>query len=187
MDFTLTYRGDLKANAGPQEKQMIRRCFHQQLKVLWQQFPLSAVRSTHLKPPPNEKNAHLSILRRCDHFTFAPLVCALQRGTASLDITFLRPEAPGSLITQGGDIDNRLKTLLDALRMPHNHNELQPDDRPRDDESPFFCLLEDDNLITGIRVVTDRLLEETHNTSEVLLLIKVSTATYQTVNLGLRL
>jgi len=187
MDFTLSYRGPLKANAGPKEKQLIRRYFHKQFAILWQQFPLSSVGTTYLKPAPDPRNAHLSILRDCPPFTFAPLVCARQRWTASLDITFLRPEAPGSLITQGGDIDNRIKTLLDALRMPHNLNELPKDDQPATDERPFFCLLEDDNLVTGLRVTTDRLLEGDQRSSDVLLIIKVNTVAHQTVFATLRL
>ncbi len=40
MEFTLTYRGPLKANGGPVEKQAIRRAIHQQMRLLWQQSPL---------------------------------------------------------------------------------------------------------------------------------------------------
>ena len=40
MEFTLFYRGPLKANRGSKEKQELRRHFHSQLKVLWQQPPL---------------------------------------------------------------------------------------------------------------------------------------------------
>jgi len=32
------------------------------------------------------------------------------------------------------------------------------DGPPQDDEDPFFCLLEDDSLVTSIAVTTDRLL-----------------------------
>lgn len=40
MEFTLHYRGPLKANGAPKDKQLLRRHFHTQLKILWQQFPL---------------------------------------------------------------------------------------------------------------------------------------------------
>ena len=40
-------------------------------------------------------------------------------------------------------------------------------------EKPFFCLLEDDNLVTRLTVSTDRLLEPVQNPSEVLLLVHV--------------
>jgi hypothetical protein len=87
----------------------------------------------------------------------------------------LRPEPPGALITQGGDIDNRLKTLFDALRMPHNLSELPKGSVPDVDQDPFFCLLEDDNLITAVSVKTDRLLVPTENKNEVHLDIQIET------------
>ena len=40
MYFTLTYTGDLKANAGIKDKHKLRKAFHSQLNVLWQQEPL---------------------------------------------------------------------------------------------------------------------------------------------------
>src|SRR6266849_6098917 len=49
---------------------------------------------------------------------FVPLVRQSLALACSLDILFLRREEPGSLILQGGDIDNRIKTLFDALKMP---------------------------------------------------------------------
>ena len=36
--------------------------------------------------------------------------------------------------------------------------EIPDKDRPHVNENPFFCLLEDDALITGFRIETDRLL-----------------------------
>lgn len=61
------------------------------------------------------------------------------------------------MVASGGDIDNRLKVLLDGLVMPRTESDLggiplEPD------ENPFFCLLEDDSLITSVSVITDRLL-----------------------------
>jgi hypothetical protein len=70
---------------------------------------------------------------------------------------FLRRENPGELITKGGDIDNRLKTLFDALRVPEHSSELGGA-VPEADENPFFCLMESDTLITDFHVTTDRLL-----------------------------
>jgi hypothetical protein len=87
----------------------------------------------------------------------------------------LRPEPPGSIISQGGDIDNRLKTLFDALKVPTEPTALPLSAKPTDDENPFFCLLQDDNLITKVQVSTDRLLDSCESTSEVVLLIHVTT------------
>jgi hypothetical protein len=58
---------------------------------------------------------------------------------------------------QGGDLDGRLKTVFDALRLPDNKAETN-DATPTADEDPFFCLLQDDKLISEVSVTTDELL-----------------------------
>ncbi len=50
-----------------------------------------------------------------------------------------------------------------------------PDGSPDPGEQPFFCLLEDDKLITGLSVKTDRLLVPGAGPDEVKLLIRVNT------------
>jgi hypothetical protein len=96
-----------------------------------------------------------------------PLITEELRTVAELEIAMLRPEAPGRIITNGGDIDNRLKTLFDALPMPPQPNALPPHVEPGANETPFFCLLEDDKLITSVAVRTDQLLESVADRSEV--------------------
>lgn len=108
-------------------------------------------------------------------FNFAPLVAESVGLTAELDILLLWPASPGKIITSGGDIDNRIKTLLDALKLPSEPTALPPNTMPQPGEEPFFCLLEDDSLITRINVETDRLLEPVRTSSEVDLTIRVRT------------
>lgn len=172
MEFTLHFRGDLKANRGPKDKQAIRRHFHSQLKLLWEQLPLSENRTL---LGDNQRQGDVSISKQVGAFCFAPLVCQKLNLVAELSITMLRPEAPGSLITQGGDIDNRLKTLFDALTIPVQASQIPPDDVPGESETPFFCLLEDDNLITKVSVSTDRLLEKCQSANEVEMNIHIRT------------
>ena len=62
----------------------------------------------------------------------------------SLNILFLRRDIPGSALS-AGDIDNRIKTVIDALRRPRHANELAYHATPAADEDPFFRLLEDDS------------------------------------------
>jgi hypothetical protein len=90
---------------------------------------------------------------------FAPLIVAEMHIFAQLEVTLMRPEPPGHLITQGGDMDNRLKTLFDALTMPRHTNALPSDASPGPDQTPFFCVLEDDNLVTTLAVRSEQLLE----------------------------
>jgi len=180
MEFYLTYRGPLKASGRPLEKQTIRRIFHKQLQELWLQAPLSSYappKGHYLDEDPPETS--LSIIQRIAGFRFAPLVTERLHLVADLDITMLRPEPPGSIVTQGGDIDNRLKTLLDSLKMPKEVGEVPRSDSPGGDEDPFFCLLEDDNLITKLTVGTGRLLEPRNASSNVVLIIHVRTKATQ--------
>jgi hypothetical protein len=155
--LTLHYRGALRANGSPLHKHELRQKFHSQLATLWKQRPMSEHESF-LKP--RRRDGEYSLLRDRAPFTFVPLVAAEMDAIAEITIVLLRPEPPGGLLTQGGDIDNRLKTLFDALSMPQQSNSLPPSCLPTADETPFFyCLLENDNLVTSISVRTEQLLE----------------------------
>lgn len=114
MDFTLTYRGPLSSNGGPQEKQVLRRHFHKQLKELWAQPPLKGrtTSATVYRP------LYEDVIEQVGLFRFVPLVTNRFAFTARIRVTFLRPGYPGQLVGTGGDIDNRIKTLLDALAKP---------------------------------------------------------------------
>jgi len=179
MEFTLVYQGPLKANGSIKDKQNIRREFHKQLAKLWKQEPLYSHEQGNLLENivvvDNQPSNSASIVQKIGGFLFAPLVCTKLNLVAELDITFLRPEPPGRIVTQGGDIDNRLKTLFDALRMPKEEQEIPNGDISGENENPFFCLLEDDNLITKVAVTTDRLLKPCEDPSFVNLLITVRT------------
>lgn len=156
MQFRLVYEGRLPANGRPGHKQAIRRALHPQLRELWTHPPLDSYAEQWLldEPDPND----LSVVTRVGDFRFATLVCEPLKLFVELDIVLLRPTTPGALIRQGGDIDNQLKTLFDALRMPHNVGELPHNDHPADDEDPFHCLLDDDERIVRVGVEVDRYL-----------------------------
>src|SRR6202044_293722 len=71
-----------------------------------------------------EQRASSEILDLCESIDkhgawFRPLVRESFALHCGLKILFLRREQPGR-VYQGGDIDWRLKTLLDALTMPHH-------------------------------------------------------------------
>lgn len=91
-------------------------------------------------------------------FHFLPLVTKRVVLRCNVDILFLRAEEK-NYVLQGGDIDGRLKTLFDSLRMIREAQELPPDHRPPEEsEDPFFVLLEDDQLISEVRVNANQLL-----------------------------
>lgn len=183
MDFHLIYRGMLNSNRGVDQKQIIRRQIHSQLKDLINRPPMHTFRDMLQKNDPRIVQAELR------NFKFVPIISESLRHTAELHITLLVRDEPGRAVTRGGDLDNRIKTLLDGLRKPHTENELANGDNPTSDESPFFCLLEDDALVSRLDIYPDRLLnlnsafpEITDRSSDVVAIIKVvSKPTYTTI------
>lgn len=181
LQFRLTYRGKLpsasRTNARRAEKHAIRKQLHQQLAELWQVHPflrgytahtVSAWRSivsggtpaVQEVPGPSILSHIADRYAKCG-YRFVPLIGSafgVDAVTAcALDILFLRRDMPGSVVSGGGDIDNRIKVLFDALRMPDQCEQVDGFP-PADNKNPFFCLLEDDSLITEVKISTDRLL-----------------------------
>lgn len=182
LEFRLTYEGPLKAassgNRRVKEKHAIRKQLHKQLAELWHKHPalVGMMVGENLADEGQVELQNMLIrfglvigeigvpevetfarqFDRCG-FRFVPLVNRTLNLICGLNILFLRRDNPGDLILPGGDIDNRIKTLLDALRIPDNCDEV--DGTPDSTEMPyFFCLLENDSLITALNVTTDRLL-----------------------------
>jgi hypothetical protein len=176
MQFRLIYEGPLKANGGPKDKQHIRRAIHVQLAELIRRPPMQPfkrlVEARHARATENQLSG----------FTFFPLIAESLRHVADLEVVMFTPEEPGRTITQGGDLDNRMKTLLDALRQPKVPSELPKNDEPREGETPMLCLLEDDNLISGLSITAERLLRPVESKSDVLVIIRVvPKPTYSTI------
>ena len=188
MKFRLTYEGELRATQRDPEphqknplavhKHAIRRVFHRQLRELWRTNSFLSksmldVGNPLMHRPISDQNAYWGdedgnkvpfseyVARRYVEYGYrwVPLVCDDFSLLCSLRMLFLRRDTPGSVIS-AGDIDNRIKTLIDALRRPRSGNELVGDDQaPKADEDPFFCLLEDDKQVHHLEVETDTLLD----------------------------
>jgi hypothetical protein len=173
MRFTLHYSGPLKTSSGTEEKHRLRRAFHPQLVELWKHEPLK--HEEHLYKPPEPRPVWQTYDSRRPYgaFTFVPLVTEQMKLAAGLTITMLRPGRRGQLVLAGGDIDNRLKILFDALTMPQQPNSLPAGAQPGASEDPFFVVLEDDALITTVTVDTQQLLSATVDPSHVELFIGV--------------
>ncbi|MBN9428794.1 MAG: hypothetical protein J0H09_20025 [Burkholderiales bacterium] len=157
MEFRLVYEGPLHGQgARAPHKWDIRRALHPQLERLWGEPPLAQARERLLAYPPMA--APSSIIVEKDGLRFAPLVSRRLNLYAELSVLLFRQQPRGTLITDGGDIDNRLKTLLDGLRVPRGANEGRQDPGDVAEPSPFFCVLEDDSLVTKVTVESEQLL-----------------------------
>jgi hypothetical protein len=86
---------------------------------------------------------------------FIPLVRHSLCLACAVDILFLRHEEPFKLLQKGGDLDNRLKTLFDGLKMP-NPKDKYVGEHPTAD--PLYVVAEDDALIYDFSVKSGKLL-----------------------------
>jgi hypothetical protein len=206
LEFRLIYDGKLPAASRSEtrntDKDRIRRVLSKQLAELFNTHP--SLRSWHIKDvrlrdfPPDvqerlslwmDPNAAYSVIEMLSHkyercgMRFVPLVDNRHAMACSLNILFLRRDQPGNLIVSGGDLDNRLKVLLDALRLPQNCDEVLP---PLQDD-PLYVLMEDDRLVVDLRVTTDRLLTpplDGEHLNDVRLIIRVKTVVTDTTRWG---
>lgn len=199
MRFRLVYHGLLRSsgnNSKLQDVRDMRDQFHDQMLYLWETHralhrlqwsarvpgkdyvgaflggvdtPLAAGGPP--QAPPQKGFVDLTASIEVNGRLWKPLVRKDLDLTCSLNILMLRKQDPGELVTQGGDLDGRVKTLLDALRMPS---------RAEDEKCPsaydhVFCLMENDSLVSHLEIETDRLLfPKTEGEHEVYLVVEVS-------------
>ncbi len=181
MKFFLVYHGLLPGSGNkpkPDVVRDIRDKFHPQLDHLWKvNATLRRLRQAAIVPkgdnvglavsdtpfyegrdvdayPAREDEVDLCAPIDQSGKLYIPLVRGSLQLNCHLSITFLRQEDPGSLVLQGGDLDNRIKTLFDALRMPDPFVQTSYPQA----QNPTYCLLESDSLISGFDIRTSRLL-----------------------------
>jgi hypothetical protein len=151
-------------------KHAIRQAFHGQLKHLWQTrrwlseatMPWSMF-DVQRGDPTREGDYYedkkplaegLAKLHRVGDFGFVPLVCEQFKVLCGVKLLLLRRDTPGGIL-DARDLDNRLKIIFDALRMPRALNEFSVEGTP----DPMFVLLQDDSLISSVQIETDTLLD----------------------------
>jgi hypothetical protein len=205
LEFRLTYQGLLLSDqdrggrvvpARAKHKQKIRKAFHPQLKRLREVVPYlsappPAFSHGHVFGAPDPKHSVDQLAQRFSMFGyhFVPLVLHELELLCSIEILLLRAGDPGGVVNRVGDLDNRLKTLFDALTMPHDRNQLGPYTVPASGEDPFFCLLQDDSLITKATVESDRLLEPIsdppdENDARVIITVRLRAGRINASNIG---
>ncbi len=184
MKFTLTYEGGLPSSNKPKIEDVwrIRKEIAPQLKDLWASHPAlkfvadnryfpkkggaTLEQGHHLHPGPvrgvqmtASHGFESGIIDLCEPIEkygawFRPLVRESYALHCGLKIVFLRHERPGKVF-QGGDIDNRIATLLDALSMPRHREQVL---EFNDEHDPLLCVMEDDSMLSGYAVESERLL-----------------------------
>ena len=166
--FTLYYRGELKSNGDAEHKHKIRSVFHPQVERAWKQSELFQTIESEKTELSHEDYLNKESVKRSE-FRFIPL---LTEGTVELEVTLLRPGPLGYIISGGGDIDNRLKTVFDALQIPDENQvkNLMSSYKP----DPFHCVMRDDKMVSHVSVKTAQFLEVPDNSKEVVLVINVT-------------
>lgn len=153
MHITLTYKGQIQGNSRKQsDVWRLRKSFHDQLSKLRQTEQFDYVEK-YSDPGSATPNGYIGI--DVSGSRFIPFVTSKMRTRCSLYVRILRGIRQYNPVLGNVDLDNRIKTLIDALRSPQQAGEL------RDlDTAVRFVLLEDDSLIDGITVKSDHYLAE---------------------------
>ena len=163
------YEGRLPSGskANKDDKHHIRLAFHSQLKMLWTLPPLSYCSSYKEEktswterycdePDPGtfDFGSLPYVVTETNGFKFVSLVHKSLAVVAEIDVRLLFPSpeslSPASIVAR--DVDNKLKTLFDGLRIPQQSQEIPEKWMPEAGQNPLFCLLEDDSLIAKVSV-----------------------------------
>jgi hypothetical protein len=204
VEFRLTYQGTLlsdnarnasRRGHSAEHKHGIRKIFHRQLKRWWEispylQSPPSTTPGGVIFGRPSADHTLVGLAQRFSrmNYNFVPLVTRDLELLCSVEILYLRYGESGQVLNMAGDLDNRLKTLFDALRMPTNASELGGFIDPDDDEKPFFCLLEDDSVITRATAESDMLLASANprdpNYAHVIITVRIRPGRVTVSNVG---
>jgi hypothetical protein len=172
VEFTLRYCGRVPTRS-KKEAHRIRCEFEEQLADYWSRDKrLADVKQTNIKRAVQSSRFQFDVRRQelgervggksADryYFTevegvkFVPLVTKWRYLRAEISIRMHRWEGSlhhGGIIEHNGDLDNKCKALIDALRMPT----VKGGDCPKGITHArplFFCVLEDDRLITKLTI-----------------------------------
>ena len=159
--FQLVFKDEIPSNGNRHQrdtKQGIRQAFHVYLRNVWKNEKLLSKfldGGLPTVPYPVKRSApdddkHPFYRAELCGFSWVPLVTKRNRLRVDLEIEILG-DSP-RVLKPSGDIDNRLKVILDGLRMVRQPSEIESDSHGKG--SDLFVLLEDDSLIRNLEVVT---------------------------------
>ena len=166
MEFTLYIHGQINSKDNPSAIHKIRRELHYQLNQLWKLDPWKKNGKNLWQKNPWEdieldkwkiKN---ELFQKRHGKNFICLATSNLDMYVELSFNFFVPKN-----TSFRDIDNKLKTLCDALKLPDKRKRKK--DSPKyikswvqnKKENPLVCLLEDDDLIYKLSAETDFFLD----------------------------
>ena len=140
----------------------LRKAFHPQLKRFWLAHQhLNSVKTHCFLKDSQERGHELQLLSEqfADFFTvdsthFVPLAIQKLHLVCEIDVLLLVSPNSAHLLARS-DIDNRMKTLLDGLRMPQQKSELLNDLSAGSVQDPYYVLVEDDSQVSKLSVEYD--------------------------------
>jgi len=147
-------------------KHDIRVALHPQIENFWKSHPSTKIPGNAANAKFTEQglsfwehyaNQHKVVDKSSRIHRFAPLITGKNCYGCAVNVLFLRRDMPDMPLIHQGDLDNRIKILFDALRMPSCTKELVDSPQPTE-QNPCFCLVENDKYIDHVSVTTDRLL-----------------------------
>lgn len=149
MEFCLHYYGKLKSRDNAAGKHAIRQALHEQVKSLCTSEQFAHTFEDDLADKRKTEEKPMFIEHGGKRYWF--LISEHLATVVDLNITILVPHEVGKIVQNGGDIDNRIKTLFDAMRVPAVESEI-PQKDTFDYSSGMYCLLQDDKLINRVSI-----------------------------------
>jgi hypothetical protein len=146
MEIVLTYEGRIPSKRTDLSAVWdMRTAFHHQLRKLWGKVPFDILKewedSNFAAQAPN-------FLKVVGDHTFVPLYGEKIRVGVDLDIRLLTGLPEKKNVITAGDLDNRIKRIIDALQAPTQPGEMLPN-MPA--IRRWHCLVENDSSVLALK------------------------------------
>jgi hypothetical protein len=146
LEIILTYEGRIPSKASSKEAVWdMRRSFDRQLKKLWGKEPFDVLKKW--EEAPFGGGAPNFLVHRKDQL-FVPYYGHAVGVGVSLDIRLLTGMPDRQAVINAGDLDNRIKRIIDALQAPTQNGELLDDLEP---DQRWHCLVDNDSAVLGLQ------------------------------------
>jgi hypothetical protein len=145
LEIVLTYRGRIPSKSSSKAAIWdMRRSFDRQLRKLWGKQPFDVLKKWE---DSNFAAGAPEFRLRQGTQLFVPLYGSAIGVGVELDIRLLTGMPEQKAVITAGDLDNRIKRLIDALQAPaqlgEHVDDLEPDQR-------WHCLVDNDSAVLGL-------------------------------------